>query len=261
MDGSGTKVVKYTYDAWGKLISTSGTLASTLGADNPFRYRGYYYDTETGLYYLMTRYYDPEVGRFLSADVYLSTGQGVLGGNMWAYCLNNPIIFADTSGTSVTVCVLGITFTVAEILVGTLLVVALVDVLINGTESLPAVVVSAVTDGAAIVAESISTVIPMPTHTGVVSRGSGITVASKDTDINQRSDKPIGRRKKYKTKKEAKEAAKKAGKGNEPIHHPNGSHGPHYHPNIKLPSKLTPKMPRPYDHYYYGGSGIRVRTK
>ena len=111
----------------------------------------------------MTRYYDPEVGRFLSADVYLSTGQGVLGGNMWAYCLNNPIIFADTSGTSVTVCVLGITFTVAEILVGTLLVVALVDVLINGTESLPAVVVSAVTDGAAIVAESISTVIPMPT--------------------------------------------------------------------------------------------------
>ena len=75
MDGSGTRVVEYTYDAWGKLISTSGTLASTLGADNPFRYRGYYYDAETGLYYLMTRYYDPEVGRFLSADVYLSTGR------------------------------------------------------------------------------------------------------------------------------------------------------------------------------------------
>jgi len=98
MDGSGTRVVEYTYDAWGKLISTTGTLASTLGADNPFRYRGYYYDTETGLYYLMTRYYDPEVCRFISADVYMSTGQGVLGGNMFAYCLNNPVNMFDTLG-------------------------------------------------------------------------------------------------------------------------------------------------------------------
>ena len=62
------RVVEYIYDAWGKLISTTGTLATTLGADNPFRYRGYYYDTETGLYYLTTRYYDPEVCRFISAD-------------------------------------------------------------------------------------------------------------------------------------------------------------------------------------------------
>ena len=98
MDGSGTKVVEYTYDAWGKLISTTGTLATTLGADNPFRYRGYYYDTETGLYYLMTRYYDPEVCRFISADVYMTTGQGVLGGNMFAYCGNNPIIRYDDQG-------------------------------------------------------------------------------------------------------------------------------------------------------------------
>ena len=93
-------MVEYTYDAWGKLISTSGSLASTLGADNPFRYRGYYYDAETGLYYLMTRYYDPEVGRFLSADVYLSTGQGVLGNNRFAYCNNDPILFYDSDGTS-----------------------------------------------------------------------------------------------------------------------------------------------------------------
>ena len=98
MDGSGTRVVEYTYDAWGKLISTTGTLASTLGANNPFRYRGYYYDTETGLYYLTTRYYDPEVCRFISADVYMTTGQGVLGGNMWAYCLNNPLIYDDDQG-------------------------------------------------------------------------------------------------------------------------------------------------------------------
>mgnify|MGYP002573657192 FL=1 len=98
MDASGNRVVEYTYDAWGKLISTTGTLASTLGADNPFRYRGYYYDAETGLYYLMTRYYDPEVCRFISADVYMTTGQGVLGGNMWAYCGNNPVNRADSQG-------------------------------------------------------------------------------------------------------------------------------------------------------------------
>ena len=100
MDGSGTKVVEYTYDAWGKLISTTGTLATSLGADNPFRYRGYYYDTETGLYYLMTRYYDPEVCRFISADVYMTTGQGVLGGNMWAYCGNNPVRRVEVLGQS-----------------------------------------------------------------------------------------------------------------------------------------------------------------
>ncbi len=98
MDESGMRVVEYIYDAWSKLISTTGTLATTLGADNPFRYRGYYYDTETGLYYLTTRYYDPEVCRFISADVYMSTGQGVLGGNMWAYCLNNPLIYEDSQG-------------------------------------------------------------------------------------------------------------------------------------------------------------------
>ena len=99
MDESGMRVVEYIYDAWGKLISTTGTLATTLGADNPFRYRGYYYDTETGLYYLTTRYYDPEVCRFISADVYMSTGQGALGGNMWAYCGNNPVNRFDTCGT------------------------------------------------------------------------------------------------------------------------------------------------------------------
>ena len=98
MDGSGTRVVEYTYDAWGKLISTTGTLATSLGADNPFRYRGYYYDTETGLYYLMTRYYDPEVCRFISEDVYMTTGQGVLGENMFAYCGNNPVNRADSQG-------------------------------------------------------------------------------------------------------------------------------------------------------------------
>ena len=65
-------------------------MATTLGALNPLRYRGYVYDTETGLYYLQNRYYDPEVGRFINSDILVSTGQGLLDNNMFAYCRNNP---------------------------------------------------------------------------------------------------------------------------------------------------------------------------
>ena len=59
LNGSGTEVVTYSYDAWGKLLSIGGSMASTLGVLNPLRYRSYVYDQETGLYYLQTRYYDP----------------------------------------------------------------------------------------------------------------------------------------------------------------------------------------------------------
>ena len=89
------------FDSWGKLLSTSGSLASTLGKNNPFRYRGYVYDEETGFYYLQSRYYNPEVGRFISSDVLLSTGQGVLGHNAYAYCLNNPVNMSYCCGFSV----------------------------------------------------------------------------------------------------------------------------------------------------------------
>ena len=98
LDTSGTAVVEYTYDAWGKILTTTGSMASTLGKHNPLRYRGYVYDTETGLYYLQSRYYDPKVGRFLNADAFTSTGQGLLGNNMFTYCQNNPVNLVDPSG-------------------------------------------------------------------------------------------------------------------------------------------------------------------
>ena len=98
IDGSGNTVVEYTYDSWGKIISSTGTLANTVGTYQPFRYRGYVYDTETQLYYLQSRYYDPATCRFISADVLLSTGQGVIGHNSFAYCGNNPIAREDPSG-------------------------------------------------------------------------------------------------------------------------------------------------------------------
>ena len=98
--GNTALFVEYEYDAWGNVISITGDGASTIGQTNPIRYRGYFYDTETGYYYLNSRYYDPTTGRFLNCDVYASTGQGVLGCNAFAYCLNNPITFGDPNGTN-----------------------------------------------------------------------------------------------------------------------------------------------------------------
>ena len=83
------------YDAWGRLLNSS---TNQIFKANPIRYRGYYYDTESGLYYLGSRYYDPQVKRFINADGYASTGQGFVGCNMFAYCGNNPIRFVDLNG-------------------------------------------------------------------------------------------------------------------------------------------------------------------
>ena len=98
LDRNGVEVVTYLYDTWGKLISTTGSKASTIGEDNPFRYRGYYYDEETGLYYLNQRYYNPEWGRFISSDNVLGETGTLLSHNTYAYCGNNPVIRADEDG-------------------------------------------------------------------------------------------------------------------------------------------------------------------
>ena len=80
-------------------VSILGKTTSTSLANlNPLRYRGYYYDNETGFYYLQSRYYDPVNRRFINADSYASTGQGFIGANMYAYCRNNPIGNADYNG-------------------------------------------------------------------------------------------------------------------------------------------------------------------
>ena len=90
----GTPVASYCYDAWRKILACDGALAEL----NPLRYRGYVYDQETGFYYLQSRYYDPAVARFLNADSYVSTGNSVIGNNMYAYCDNNPVNRSDPSG-------------------------------------------------------------------------------------------------------------------------------------------------------------------
>ena len=98
---NGVKVVAYTYDAWGNFTTNYYATAGTnwYALNNPFRYRGYYYDSEIGLYYLQSRYYNPQWGRFLNADGLISTGTGLLGCNMYAYCGNNPVNRIDPLGT------------------------------------------------------------------------------------------------------------------------------------------------------------------
>lgn len=96
---SGEIVVKYTYDAWGKLLSTTGSLAFDIGALNPFKYKGYYYDQESGMYYCKSRYYVPDWCRWLNADnpenIKICS---VVDTNLFVYCNNQPLIYSDENG-------------------------------------------------------------------------------------------------------------------------------------------------------------------
>ena len=99
-DNIGNEVAKYSYDAWGACTSAITDMELTCGTDianiNPFRYRGYYFDKEIGMYYLQSRYYDPTIGRFVNGDsAELLT---VSGYNQFIYCYNRPIDLEDSSG-------------------------------------------------------------------------------------------------------------------------------------------------------------------
>ena len=84
VDANGTAVVNYRYDSWGMLTGITGSMAGTLGKDNPYRFKGYYYDEETRMYYLKSRYYQPEICRFVSADLYITTELNMNGSNMYS---------------------------------------------------------------------------------------------------------------------------------------------------------------------------------
>ncbi len=125
---------RYEYDAWGNVIKiedisydsagnqviadlTNNTTSRDLLVVNPIRYRGYYYDVETELYYLQSRYYNAQVGSFLNADGYLTTdADNPLAYNMFAYCMNNPVMFSDPSGKWTMLAALGFILTVSSII-------------------------------------------------------------------------------------------------------------------------------------------------
>mgnify|MGYP000030065237 CR=1 FL=1 len=118
---AGTKLISYTYDAWGNSsVSYYNSGASTTAKYNPFRYRGYYFDSETGFYYLNSRYYDPAIGRFITADklaTVKATAFNVTDKNLYSYCDNNPVTRTDDGGAfwDTVFDVVSLCFSVAEV--------------------------------------------------------------------------------------------------------------------------------------------------
>ena len=127
LDSSGTMVAFYDYDAWGNCTvynSSAKVLTdpTSIANINPLRYRGYYYDAETGFYYLQSRYYDPAICRFINADGLFT--DGFVGSNLFAYCVNDPVNTVDPTGNfAITATVALITFGIA--LVATALAVGI----------------------------------------------------------------------------------------------------------------------------------------
>ena len=154
LDTSGNVVARYTYDAWGKVLSVTdangnaNTSSTFIGNVNPIRYRGYYYDKETGWYYLNSRYYDPEVKRFINADSEISgANDQITGKNLFAYCFNNPVMLTDETGSWPS---LGQIFaTVATVAVATVAVAAVTAITVAslGTAAAIPVLVGAAVGG------------------------------------------------------------------------------------------------------------------
>jgi len=98
LDSGGKIAASYDYDAWGNCTVYDSSDAA-IGDLNPLRYRGYYYDAETGFYYVSSRYYDPEVGRWINADDAIAgVGGDIRGYNLFAYCMNDPVNMSDHTG-------------------------------------------------------------------------------------------------------------------------------------------------------------------
>ncbi len=100
LKSDGTVVVEYFYDGYGNIVETTGTLASTIGDYNSMRYRGYKYEDEIRMYYLNSRYYLPEIGRFINTDGMLGQVGSLGTNNVYSYCANNPVMFTDSTGMS-----------------------------------------------------------------------------------------------------------------------------------------------------------------
>ena len=102
-DSNNNEIVTYEYDSWGAIVNIIDNSNINLSTINPFRYRSYYYDEETKLYYLNSRYYNPLVGRFINADGIINANSDFISGNLYQYVSNNPVVLKDNKGSSATI--------------------------------------------------------------------------------------------------------------------------------------------------------------
>ena len=220
---------------------------------NPFRYCGEYYDKETGTIYLRARSYDPSIGRFISRDSFTGKIEDPLSLNLYTYCHNNPVLYVDENGhwPKLSSILTGVAITAVVVAVAAVVVVT------AGAAAAPlaaaggAIISSSFAAGAVTVGTTVGTYAAVTAGVAGVGAISAYAIEENVSFARERSKNPIAKRKRYSSKKEAYENAKKAGKGNKPIHHPDGDHGPHYHPDVPMPKNQTPKAPNPHDHYFY----------
>ena len=140
-DAEGTPIVNYTYDAWGMMTVSPASqnvpsqTVVNVAFLNPVTYRGYFYDYEMGLYYLQSRYYDPETGRFISADDCFSATDELLGCNLYSYCNNNPVMRIDAKGkaSELIIPIIGVPVSIGAIIAATFSLLYLVDKNVRNT--------------------------------------------------------------------------------------------------------------------------------
>ena len=238
VDTGWNTVVSYAYDSWGNVTAIEGD--QDLGKKNPLRYRGYYWDEETGLYYLASRYYDPEVGRFINADdlsVLSEEKREITDKNLYAYCDNNSIIRKDNEGD--------------------MWQLALAGVGGNGFGTMIATGLGVITPAGWIVLGSVTVVVVGSiVYSKAKSRYSGQIKGKKKTkkkeksaEEDKRNTNPIAKRYRFNSRKKAKQQAQRAGKGKADNQY--SKKGAHFHPDVKQKYRKTPKGVTFHDHYYY----------
>ncbi|MGJ4850992.1 RHS repeat domain-containing protein [Bacillota bacterium Meth-B3] len=243
-------MVEYTYDAWGRPTGMTGVLKDTLGRLNPFRYRGYIWDGETGLYYLRTRYYNPEWGRFINADSQVGEEGELLGHSVFAYCVNNPVSATDPDGQYA---VFGLTEAILpppSMPFPTLPQGIPLPTLPQGI-SIPAI--PALPSMPPIPLAIFSDAEPMPSIREVLEELERPMYLKR---LSRGEFERIARRYFFPSRKAAEEAARRAGGGRPPrLDPPHGKKPyPHYHPGVENKVRRTPHMATNHDHYYFSKS-------
>jgi len=187
---TGTLAYTYTYDSWGNVISVKTPSGTTPGATttpmlNPIRYRGYYYDSETGLYYLQSRYYDPVVGRFINADdtdvLFTSLDSAINDKNLFAYCDNNPINRTDHEGDRWD---WGTALAVTAVIAGVVCIGALVVVSCGAAAPALALAGGGMIGGLGFSAGTVATATTVACWSGSIAVGSAAAAYTENSNIN-----------------------------------------------------------------------------